>query len=195
MYWRHEKEGWEPAHSRAASGLVHARRPKWGSLSSWKSKQTKGAPPCCIANKEAHSMTLESHLRGMESSQIVKTAWHITTILQRQDYQSPEVLKIKATRASVKALRGYEHVGEAVSPTMNHTNTSQHRRKGKDLYSCTQTNMCDQVYLSGFYFGGASLGSVPHPHRVVCAKNKKKVTHTLNFPSRSMSLAHSLFNN
>ena len=46
-----------------------------------------------------------------------------TTIRQRQDYQTPMVLKIKATRASVKALRGYEHVGAAVSPLTNHIYT------------------------------------------------------------------------
>ena len=99
------------------------------------------------------------------------------------------MLKIKAARASVKALRGYEHVGAAVSPTMNHTNTSQHRRKGKDLYPCTQTNMCGQVYLSGFYFGGASLGSVPRPHRVVCAKTKRK-THILSTCPPALCLWH-----
>ena len=43
---------------------------------------------------------------------------------RRQDYQTPVVLKIKATRASVKALRGYhEHVGAAVLPLTNHTYT------------------------------------------------------------------------
>ena len=76
-----------------------------------------------------------------------------------------------------------------VSSTMNHTNTSQHRRKGKDLYPCTQTNMCGQVYLSGFYFGGASLGSVPRPQRVVCAKTKRK-THILSTCPPALCLWH-----
>ena len=30
----------------------------------------------------------------------------------------------------LKALRGYEHVGAAVSPSLNQTNIAQHRRKG-----------------------------------------------------------------
>ena len=55
----------EPAHSRAASGLVHARRPKWGVSLFVKSKQSKGAPPCFLANKETLSMHwLESLTRN-----------------------------------------------------------------------------------------------------------------------------------
>ena len=40
---------------------------------------------------------------------------HNTTIRhQRRYFQTPVVLKIKATRANTKALRGYEHMGAGV---------------------------------------------------------------------------------
>ena len=69
---------------------------------------------------------LESHSPRAESSHARQHGVNNTTIRQRRDYQTPVVLKIKATRASVKALRGYEHVGAAVSPLVDqhkHTTT------------------------------------------------------------------------
>ena len=63
-----------------------------------------------------------------------------------------------------KALRGYEHVGAAVSPN---TYTSRHKRQGKVLNHVLKTNTCGLCVLSGLCFGGASRGSVPHPHKVL----------------------------
>ena len=65
--WGHQnedtKEGRrEPAHSRAASGLVYARRPKWGvSLFVKSKKNNKGGTTLFYSYKEALSNTLESH--------------------------------------------------------------------------------------------------------------------------------------
>ena len=55
------------------TGLVHARRPKWGVSLFVKSKQSKGAPPCFLANKETLSCNGWSLSHGMESSQLATT--------------------------------------------------------------------------------------------------------------------------
>ena len=44
----------------------------------------------------------------------------------------------------------------------------------------------------GLYFGGASRGSVPHPHKVVCAKPKRK-THILTTCPPVLCLWHTQF--
>ena len=54
------------------------------------------------------------------------------------------------------------------------------------------TSSCGQVYLSGLCFGGALHGSVPRPHRVVCAKPKRK-THILTTCPPVLCLWHSQF--
>ena len=61
---------------------------------------------------------------------------------------------------------------------MLHTHTPQHKRQWQGTNPVFPTSSCGQVYLSGRCFGGASHGSVPRPHRVVCAKPKRK-THIL----------------
>ena len=48
-----------------------------------------------------------------------------------------------------KALQGYEHVGD------------------KDLNHVLKANTCSLCVLSGLCFGGASRGSVPHPHKAL----------------------------
>ena len=46
------------------------------------------------------------------------------------------------------------------------------------------TSMCGHVCLTGLHLGGALLGSVPRPHRVILCKYQKKHTHiTLSLPS------------
>ena len=65
-----------------------------------------------------------------------------------------------------KALRGYEHVGAAVSPSSNHTNTTQHKRKGRGPNPCIQVITCGQVSSRALCIGKASLGSLPCPHKV-----------------------------
>ena len=126
---------------------------------------------------------MESHSRGMESSQFVITAWHITTILQRQDYQTPMVLKIKATRASIKALQGYEYVGDAclvVDESHIHITTWTAREGTNPVFP---TIMWGQVYLSGYDLAGLRLEVFPALTRMFCAKpNWKLHTPTTNPP-------------
>ena len=66
-----------------------------------------------------------------------------------------------------KALRGYEHVGAAVSLSLNQHiyNMTQTAREGPK--PCAQNKHVRSCVLSGLCFGGASHGSVPHPHKVL----------------------------
>ena len=67
-----------------------------------------------------------------------------------------------------KALWGYEHVGAAVSPFLNqHIYIMTQMAREKVRNHVLQTNTCGLCVLSGLCFGGASRGTVPHPHKVL----------------------------
>ena len=89
---------------------------------------------------------------------------------------TPVVLKIKATRASVKALRGYEHVGAAVSPSTNHTNTSQHERQGKVLTPCSQQACAVKCISRAFTLVGLRLEVFPALTGLFVQKQKERHT-------------------
>ena len=92
------------------------------------------------------------------------------------------VLKIKATRASVKALRGYEHVGAAVSPSTNHTNTSQHERQGKVLTPCSQQSCEVKCISQAFTLAGLRLEVFPALTGLFLQKMKDTHKHTTRPP-------------
>ena len=129
-YWRHKIGRREQAHSRAASGLMHARQPKGGSLSSW-NQIGEGAPPCFIATRKlSHARWKLTRKGGILTCSSQRRNQHNTTIHQRWDFQTPVVLKIKATRASVK-LCGATSTWVRLSHRFRiYKYTSQHKWKG-----------------------------------------------------------------
>ena len=123
--------------STAASGLMHAHRPKGGSLSLW-NQLWKGGTALFYSYKEAHSCTLETLSQGRSPHTLITTAWYDTMIRQRWDYQTPVVLKIKATRASVKFCGATSTWVRLSHRCWINKNTAQHRCEGKGPKPCAQ---------------------------------------------------------
>ena len=57
-----------------------------------------------------------------------------------------------------------------------HTYTIQHKRKGRGPNPCTQSSTCGLVSSRAWCIGGASHGSLPHPHKVLSMLITKKKT-------------------
>ena len=109
-----------------------------------------------VGDSLARAESLHAHHNGVITTQ--RSVNDETTKLRGAQHQGH-------TRQR-KALRGYEHVGAAVSPSPNHTNMTQHKRKGRGPNPCIQVITCGQVSSRALCIGKASLGSLPCPHKV-----------------------------
>ena len=56
-----------------------------------------------------------------------------------------------------------------------HTYTTQHKRKERGPNPCTQSSTCGLVSSRAWCIGGASHGSLPHPHKVLKVRQLRKL--------------------